>query len=232
MTQEALDHLTALGHAQDEFLASIGVVDAALPVPWLGRWRVRDLVQHLARVHHWAAAQARDVHEVPLGRGPFVLDELYARCAGEVFRTLTDLGPDAIGSTLVGKGPASFWRRRQLHETTVHLWDLRTAGGLDVEASPTVWADAVDEVVTVMQPRQERLARMEPLAAAVDLLATDSPGTTWRLGPAGEPAVVVSGRAVDLGLVLWGRLGPDAAGLTIDGDEAALSDVLAQPLTP
>ena len=51
----------------------------------------------------------------------------------------------------------SFWHRRQLHETLIHLWDLRTAGGLDLVVEPMLWADTVDEALTVMHPRQVRL---------------------------------------------------------------------------
>lgn len=231
----SLDHLRLLGALQDEFLATIPLVDPTTRVPWCGRWRVRDLVVHLARVHHWASGQASRRRETPLGRGPFDLVELYATCAAELRDTLTALGPDAPASTLVGPGPASFWHRRQLHETLVHLWDLRTAGGLPLDVDPAVWADTVDEVVTVMQPRQEHLGRMEPLPAPVALVATDlRPGAraTWSLGGDGAPAVTVRGAAQDLALLVWGRRTPDDDGLGVDGDRAALDDALARRLTP
>ena len=233
MSAPALDHLALLARAQDAFLATIPRVDPDAAVPWCGRWRVRDLVVHLARIHHWAAAEARGVAEVPLGRGPFELERLYRDCAGELLGTLTELGPEAVGPTLLGRGPVAFWRRRQLHETLVHLWDLRTAGGLGVDVAPEVWADTVDEVVTVMQPRQVRLSRMPPLPTAIDLVATDA-DRRWRLStPAdGDAAVEVRGPASTLALLLWGRAGADDAALTVTGDRAALDDALAAPLTP
>lgn len=229
----SLDHLRLLGALQDEFLATIPQVDATTRVPWCGRWRVRDLVVHLARIHHWAAGQASRRRETPLGRGPFDLAELYASCAAELRDTLVTLGPDAPASTLVGPGPASFWHRRQLHETLVHLWDLRTAGGLPLDVGAAVWADTVDEVVTVMQPRQEHLGRMEPLPAPVALVATDvAVGGTWSLGGDGTPAVTVRARAQDLALLVWGRRSPSDDELVVDGDRAALDDALARRLTP
>ena len=88
--------------------------------------------------------------------------------------------------TLVENGPASFWHRRQTHETLVHLWDLRTAGGLDLSVDPRLWADTVDEVVTVMQPRQERMGRMEPLPARSGWSRT-TPGGPWLLGGSDAP---------------------------------------------
>lgn len=228
-----LDHLAELVVVQDAFWATISDVDPATPVRWCGDWRVRDLVEHLARVHHWAAAKARSTREEPLGAGPFVLDDLYRECAAELRSTLVELGPDAIGSTLLGPGPASFWRRRQLHETLVHLWDLRTAGGLGLDARPEVWADTVDEVVTVMQPRQVRRGRMPRLPSAIELAASDV-DRTWRLDTADDgPAVVqVRAPASVLALMLWGRSAPDDAEVEVSGDGGVLSAALAEPITP
>ena len=227
------DLLAVLGGLQDEFLATIPLVDPATRVPWCGRWRVKDLVVHLARIHHWAAGQARRRQEIPLGRGPFALEDLYATCAAELRDTLVELGPDAPAWTLVGNGPASFWHRRQTHETLVHLWDLRAAGGLDLVVDPSLWADTVDEVVTVMQPRQERMGRMEALPAPVALVAGDA-DRAWLLGATTtlEPAVTVSGPADALALLLWGRTEPDDGRLSLSGDAAALRDALGRRLTP
>lgn len=50
---------------------------------------------------------------------------------------------------------------------------------------PAVRADTVDEVVTVMYPRQVSLGRCAPLPAALRLPATDT-GRTWT--PTHEPS--------------------------------------------
>lgn len=233
------DHLRTLADLQAQFRTSIDEVDPDARVPWCGRWRVHDLVVHLGRVHHWAAAQASRGREVPLGRGPFDLGPFYATHAAELHSTLTRLGPDAIGSTLDGPGPASFWYRRQVHETLVHLWDLRTAGGLPLEEPAGLWSDTVDEVVTVMHPRQVRLARTVPLEQRVVLAATDAhpdDRRTWSLAAADdapdEPAVTVHGPAEALALLLWGRTTTTDPRLTVQGDQAWLDDVLTRPLTP
>lgn len=225
-----LDHLGLLIAAQDRFADVAAQVPPDTPVPWCGRWRVRHLVVHLARIHHWAAAQARGEPEVPLGRGPFVPAAIYRSCALELRQTLAEIGPDHEGSTLVGRGPASFWRRRQLHETLVHLWDLTAAGGLEPYGEPQVWSDTVDEVVTVLQPRQVRMGRMPALTAAVALRAQDT-GLTWVLG-GGNPTVAVTGPAQDLALLLWRRRPPEELDLRVDGDRAVVIDVLAHRLTP
>ncbi len=245
--------LPVLHGLQDRFLASIGEVDADARVPWCGRWRVRSLVVHLGRIHHWAAGQARRRQETPLGRGPFVLDEFYAAQAAELRDTLATLDPDAPAWTLDASGVVRFWHRRQTHETLVHLWDLRTAGGLALDVAPALWADTVDELVTVMHPRQVALGRVAAPTVRVRVVATDVAGTDltdvgadavgapqtsrgWTLHAADDappaPVVEVTGPAVSLALLLWGRTTLDDPTLTTVGDRAALAAVLAGRLTP
>lgn len=245
----SLDHLSLLARFQGDFLAAVPHADVDARVPACGDWTVRELVEHLAQIHHWAAGNARGAKGAPLGSGPFDLAPHYAAQASELRATLAGLRPDAVGRVLthpapMGPGPAWFWRRRQTHETLVHLHDLlaATAGagstGL-AGAEPEVWADTVDEVVTVLQPRQVGLGRMEPVRHPVSLVATDVGGTpVWVLGAPGgradevAPDVVVSGTAEGLALTLWHRLTPAEAGLTVEGDRADLETALAQPIVP
>ncbi|GAA4701197.1 TIGR03083 family protein [Promicromonospora umidemergens] len=245
----SLDHLALLARFQGDFLAAVPDADADARVPACGDWTVRELVEHLAEVHHWAAGNVRGAKGAPLGDGPFELAPHYAAQAAALRRALAETDPDSVGRVLahpepLGQGPVRFWHRRQVHETLVHLHDLlaATAGasllGL-VEAEPGVWADAVDEVVTVLQPRQVGLGRMEPLRHPLCLVATDVAGTpVWVLGAPGEradevaPDVVVSGPAEALALTLWHRLTPAEAGLTVAGDRADLETALTQSIVP
>jgi uncharacterized protein (TIGR03083 family) len=244
-----LDHLSLLARFQGEFLAAVPDADADAPVPACGDWTVRELVEHLAEVHHWAAGNVRGARRQPLGAGPFDLAPHYAAQAATLRQALAEVDPDSIGRVLahpgsMGPGPVRFWHRRQTQETLVHLHDLlaATAGagsaGL-VGAPPEVWADTVDEVVTVLQPRQVGLGRMEPLRHPVSLVATDVAGMpSWLLGaPGGRTAeaasdAVVSGPAEALALTLWHRLTPAEAGLTVEGDQAVLDAALAEPIVP
>ncbi|MDQ7992599.1 MAG: maleylpyruvate isomerase family mycothiol-dependent enzyme [Propionicimonas sp.] len=239
--QPPIDQLAALRRHQDVFLAGIGQADPVTPVPWCGRWKVTDLVVHLARIHHWAAAQARRQPEVPLGRGPFDLAELYARCAAELRDTLAELDPDARAWTLLddGKpraeqtGTVRFWHRRQALETLVHAWDLRTATGRGYDPGPEDWIDCLDEVVTVMHPRQLRLGRIAPPDARVRFRPAETE-RVWELTGAApqSPTVTVSGPALTLGLLAWGRTTASDPSLAVTGDPAHLAGVLASGLTP
>ena len=223
-----LDHLAALRRAQDAFLASIGEVDPDARIPWCGRWRVRHLVVHLGRVHHWAAAQASKRQEGPLGRGPFVLDAFYAAQATELRETLERLA-DTEGWTLRRQ------RARVLVAPATAARDMRAPVGparvvrAGRRRRPVLWADTVDEVVTVMQPRQQAMGRMAPLPAPVRLVATDLPAE-WLLGGPGSAPVSVEARAQDLALLVWGRLAP--ADVRVHGDARALDEALGARLTP
>ena len=235
------DHLAALRERQQQFVATIPLVDAATRVPWCGRWKVRNLVEHLARVHHWAAGQARRRAEVALGRGPFELVPFYSTQADELFDTLSELDPDAPAWALSDDGlpkdqrtgTVRFWHRRQALETLVHLWDLRTAGGLDYEPGIDAWSDCLDEVCTVMQPRQLRLARIAPPVLQVRFVAADADAEHHLAGaPPEADQVTVSGTVRSLALLAWGRLPLADPALTITGDEVALRAVLEAGLTP
>lgn len=228
-------YLELLADLQAAFLDGARRADPETRVPWCGRWRVRHLVVHLARIHHWAAAQAARTREVPLGRGPFVLDELYDTCARELRETLHVLDPGATTSTLLGPGPVAFWHRRQVHETLVHLWDLRTAAGAPGAWPAELWADTVDELVTVMQPRQVRLGRMAELPVRIRVEAEDV-GRAWTFEAAPdvheEPDVVVAGPAEALALLLWRRRPVDDADVRVAGSRDALELMLAERTTP
>lgn len=246
-----MDHLRALADLQERFLETTRRADPSTPIPWLGRWKVEQLVVHLARIHHWAAGQARRTQETPLGRGPFAdLPALYAECAAELRATLAELDPDARAWALVDDGvrraqqtgTVRFWHRRQLHETLVHLWDLRTAIGEGLDDVDTggdeAWLDSLDEVVTVMHPRQLRLERVAPPAARI-VFAPTGADASWTLTGAADdaPVVTVAGPAKSLALLAWGRGVPEhdrlaGEGVEVTGDRSLAEAVLRTGITP
>lgn len=236
-----MDRLAALADLQERFLETTRRADPAVPIPWLGRWSVESLVVHLARIHHWAAGQARRQQESPLGRGPFDLPVLYESCARELREALAELDPEARAWTLLDDGvpPAeqtgtvAFWHRRQLLETLVHLWDLRTAIGERLEVDDELWLDCLDEVVSVMHPRQLRLGRVAAPPARVSFAPTGTDAVLQLAGARDDaPAAVIAGPAQALALIAWGRLGLDAPGVTVRGDRDAARAVLAAGVTP
>ncbi|GII98168.1 hypothetical protein Slu03_05460 [Sediminihabitans luteus] len=253
----ALDHLAELARVQDLFADAVRRASPDAPVPGCSPWTVTDLVEHVAGVHRWAAghvraglpdgapAALRSPADADPGAGS--LAERYAPAADELRAVLAAAPPSAVVPTLVGDAPSTFWRRRQLHEVLVHLVDVEAAlaaGDLpgkgharSLGVGPAVWADAVDEIVHVMAPRQVALGRLDALPS-VRLVADDVPGPgpdaphrVWELGS--EPdAVEVRGPARELALRLWRREGDDAPTLTVAGEPRAWQAVLASALTP
>ncbi|HCX84973.1 MAG TPA: hypothetical protein DHV14_07545 [Micrococcales bacterium] len=234
---------------QARFLATVPLVDPDEPVPSCGTWRVRDLVTHLVEIHRWAAAQAARLPEpppdAPLAEpvdAPVDLACHYRAGATELADVLRRLDADAPAWTLLDDSPGdaggtvAFWHRRQKSETLVHLWDLRTATGLDTAEVPDAWwLDCVDEAVTVMHPRQIRLARIAPPPIALTLAADGEHRWTLSGAPPGAPAVSVTGPAPALALLLWGRTSAHDPSLAVGGDPdglRALDALLATSLTP
>lgn len=242
-----MEHLRALATHQARFLATTRHADPATPIPWLGDWTVEQLVVHLSRIYRWAAGQARREASTSLGRGPFDLPQLYADCASEVHRTLSELDPDAPAWALIDDGvpeaqhtgTVRFWHRRLANETLVHLWDLRTAVGEALEAPDDAWLDCLDEVVTVMHPRQLRLERGAPPAARVEFRPTGTDASLTLGGaPDDAPRVVIAGPAGSLALLAWGRgvsdddpLGAEGVEV-VEGDRTVAASSLRAGLTP
>jgi uncharacterized protein (TIGR03083 family) len=256
------DHaLAALGAATSAMLATVRAADPGAPVPACPGWVVTDLVDHLGRVHLWAAHSARvgaPPDPYPRRDREQPLSDWYAACADTIVSTLGELAPDHRAwsfSAHPAHATVRFWRRRQLHETTVHHVDaLQAAGrlpvaGLVVEVPGLTAEDAADgvaEVFEVMAPRSlVRHADRAPLDVipAADPIAfscTDV-DASWTVrvvdgavelvdGIAQGAVARVSGPATLLYLALWHRA--DAAELSTDGDERAARRLLAAALVP
>jgi uncharacterized protein (TIGR03083 family) len=251
----------ALREATAAMVGTVRAADLRAPVPACPGWTVTDLVDHLGRVHLWAAHCAR--HGSPPDPYPRrdreqPLPDWYAACADTIVSTLAELPPDHPSwsfSALPGHQDVRFWRRRQLHETTIHHVDalqavglLPTAGlvrripGLTADQA----ADGVAEVFEVMAPRSlVRQADRPPLEVipAGDPIAFSCTDThdSWTVhlvdgavrvvdDVAQEAVARVSGPASHLYPALWHRA--DSAVLGTDGDEAAARRLLGAALVP
>ncbi|MCE1175208.1 MAG: maleylpyruvate isomerase family mycothiol-dependent enzyme [Propionibacteriales bacterium] len=224
-------HLERLRDYQRRFAETLGEVSPELPIPTCGEWTARDLALHLADIYTWAAHRAGGAR-VRLEPGQDLVAH-YRTAAAVLLTTLSELDPNQACWTLLDDdrpadepriGTRAFWHRRQALETMVHLWDLRTAAGLATAFTPAEWWDCADEVVTVMQPRQVRLARIAPPSTRVVVVPSDAEGLVLDGAPPSAPVVRVSGTAEDLALLLWGRRSAEL--LAVDGDRAALADAL------
>lgn len=235
--------LDLLAAATDRFARTVATADPASAVPSCPDWTVRDLVAHLGNVHAWAEqiVRADDPHlddEDPAGD----LAAWYAERAGRLCATLAEVDPDRPTWNFVGlDATASFWVRRQLHETTMHTVDLDLARDAAPRIDPAVADDGVLETFEIFGPRMVQRGFGAVLDAPVEVRATDT-GTSWTLVPvpqaaprvavAGEPLSVagaVEGTAQDLLTTLWKRT--PVTLLALSGDQDVLTRFLASRLT-
>lgn len=231
--------------------------DPDLPVPTCPAWTLRQLATHVGRVHRWAAeivstrsAEYIPFDSVPDGRYPTEAADRAAWVAAgadRVIAAVADAG-DAPVWAFGRLAPATFWARRQSHETMVHRADAELAIGRDVVLDAGLAADGIDEWLTMATDsrRQGDGSAALPPDAALRVHVTGS-GPSWRItgGPAGlvlergpesaggpdqhgRDAVTVSGPAGPLLLVLVRRRSAaDEPSVRVAGDDALLRGWLA-----
>ncbi len=226
-----LDHVAALRAEVEGLRSLVGQADLEAPVPALGRWRVRDVIAHLGGVHRWATRVVgeRSIAGPGFKKSKLVGDELVSWFREGLDPLIEALDVDPLESC-PNFNPGSpstmdFWQRRQLHETTVHRWDIERGAGVDGRLDTTVASDAVDEFLDVFVRTRGKQTLSGPLA----LLATDT-GDRWLLvpdperpgrvhvEPGGGGPTTLSGPADRLLLHCWGRLGLGEAALDVSGD--------------
>lgn len=210
---DALAHLTKVTGA---FLRDLGESVPDAPLADI-RWTVADLGTHLGEVHRWAAGNALtgkrgDRQNVPTIDEP--LTHWYGDSRDTMLAAFETLDPEAECYTLSKVDRrVRFWHRRQLFETLVHLWDLRSAR--DAAAPPPdevpaqVHADGVSELFDVFLPRASPADRVD-LGGGIRLIASDT-GDTWTFDAAWDRdgdhscEASVSAPAGDLLLWVWNR---------------------------
>ena len=231
-SQDALAHLRVVTGAflRDVGEASTGESDPTAVCADI-RWSVTELVAHLGAVHRWAAANSREAKRHPRTNVPKLdvsLTEWYSTSRDEMLNTFDELDPLAKAYTLSKTDKTvAFWHRRQLFETLVHLWDLRSAADPaahpPAEVNAEVYADGVSELFDLFVPRSGTLA---PLGGGVELIATDTGdrwtfGNDWQRDGGHELTATVSAPADELLLWAWNR-GRARDAVSREGDLAVI----------
>lgn len=223
------DWLGLLRSETDRFASLIDGADLSVPLTFCPGWTLGDLTVHLAGVYRWAAHAVVEgdphLQPAPIEPADPGVRAWYRRQAAHLTEALAATPADAPVWTFDDHdSTAGFWRRRQVHETVIHLWDAQHALGELEPIDPALAWDGVLEVKDILYPRQLRLGRVEPLAPAVRLVATDV-GADMTIGD-GE-AVVIREDAEVLVRLLWHRVDPERE-LT----EPRAAALLANALTP
>ncbi len=252
-TAAGLDPLALFAATVERFANRIPDVDLEGAVPACGSWTAYDLVVHLGNTHAWAATivetgkAAATQNDEPSSRRAAAVAEWYAGKAEDLYEVLRTTDPGRpCWNFAFGEGEAGFWRRRQLHEVTVHRVDLEAVAAMPPPPiAADVAGDGIDEVLTVMLHRMHRRGHPATLTAPLSVICEDT-GRAWTLTPratpgeeGGPPAVVnrrgqgvdqLQGTAVALYLALWKRAPHD--GLTLTGDRARIEAFLDSRLVP
>ena len=150
--------------------------------------------------------------------------------------------PDSHAWSWMSQQDAGFWARRMAHETAIHRVDAVRASGAEFTMPTDLATDCLNEWLEIAtlgefadyKPEAAQAIR-DRAGTSLHLHGTDGqPGVAeWliELGPAGASwrhahataTVALRGPAVDILLVMYGRLPTDAEGVTVLG-EAELLD--------
>jgi uncharacterized protein (TIGR03083 family) len=231
------EYLDAIGREADALAGAAEACAPDAPVPTCPKWTVADLLEHIGRVHRWAAANAqrapdaepwwsRDVDiELPAEHPARVA---WVRDGASALVKALDRPPHTPAWSFMPPATVGFWQRRQAQETAVHRVDAQLAAGRAQPVAADLAADGIDEVLAMIPARP---GRSSPTGAGetIGLRATDVAGD-WlvRLGPEGmevergvdDADVTARGTASDLLLALWGRV--DVADIDVSGDAEIL----------
>ncbi|ACU74912.1 protein of unknown function DUF1503 [Catenulispora acidiphila DSM 44928] len=237
------DFLSLLRSELDTFgalLAGLTKADLDRQVPSCAPWTLYELADHLGNGNLWVTTAIQEGHgrndqERTAPHDPASLHTWYLSTVDQITTALAaDPGTEAWTFSSLMPRTVGFWQRRRAHETRMHRWDLQNAlagvGGAAEPIDAAFAADAVGEVFELFAPRMIKRGLAAEPATALRLTATDA-GRSWEYGP-GEPVSEVAGTASDLALMIWGRIGMDAAGLAWSGDRAAGERVVKAPLVP
>jgi uncharacterized protein (TIGR03083 family) len=190
-----LDTVEAFAAAAERFAVAAAWSDLRAPVASCPGWSTYDLVAHLGNIHAWAATivetgqRAAEQNDEPRSatKGK-VVSSWYVGKAEDLYEVLRHTPLDKpCWNFAHGQGPASFWARRQLHETLMHQVDLDGTQGRSTALDPDVCVDGVDEVLDAMLARMHRRGHVAALTRPVALTADDT-GDTWVVAPQGRHA--------------------------------------------
>ncbi len=230
----ALDEPATIAAAANQISELIRIIDLTTPIGHLGRWRVSDVVAHLGGVHRWTT---RIVNSRSMKGPRFTKSKLDGVELCDWFDTgvqelLNGFQNNDRNETCPNFNPGSvktvgWWSRRQMHETTIHRWDIERSVDRATPIGPIQATDGIDEFLDVFVRARGKQTLTGPL-----LLTTTQPSQTWTLTPAQKPgridiaggesgqfAAKLSGSPNQLLLALWGRLALAETEITITGDK-------------
>jgi uncharacterized protein (TIGR03083 family) len=230
--------------------AYYGGLDAA--VPTCPPWRARDLLYHMGYVHRWATRyvtnqvtdmmpELTEAEQLAAGPPDDELHTWYLDGLGALVNALASADPDMRAWTfLPAPSPLTFWARRQAHETAIHCADAQMAAGFGHAYVADFAADGIDELLIAFFGAEsaDPSAVGDTRGTRCLLVRAADTGQDWHVRlsddgskiiatargscPAESAACTLAGPAWGLYLLLWNRVDPAAAEVTVSGDEQVL----------
>ena len=218
--------------------------DPTTSIPSCPGWTVADIAEHLADCwNFWSRVVADGITdrndlrsiESPTGlEGQMLLDWL-ATTHNALYSALVRAAPGQPAWSWAGSDLTAEWvRRRMVHESAVHLWDIANAVGHPYEVPTAVAADGIDEFLTDFMGYRRMEGAMK-VGGTVHLHCTDTTendvaGGEWFVASVKEPGctftrehrkgdAAIRGRAHDLLMWLWRRNGDRPDSLEFIGDD-------------
>lgn len=187
-----LDHLT---RESARFRVALADADPKARVPTCPDWDADDLLWHLGEVQwFWGEIAERGVtkddqlEEMNRAREPRPSDRagllaFYDRSSERLHRALGDLAPETERWMWADDHSAGYISRRQAHEALIHRVDAELTGGERTPLDPTLAADGVDEVLTVMRGYEDEPGLTATALSGPVLLEAIDTGHTWTVTP-------------------------------------------------
>jgi uncharacterized protein (TIGR03083 family) len=228
-----VDELEAAGVALADAATTAGVDATVATCPG---WDVRALLDHTGMVHRWARAHVLDAaggSRPKLEHAPADgVVEWFRDGHAALVRTLRETASDQPCWAFLSGAPktASFWARRQAHETSVHRADAESARGTVPVIEPSFALDGIGELLEGFYGRSGgRLLADPPFTLRV---APSDAGESWLVDvrpdrrevtrdATGPADCTMRGTAADLYLFLWNRI--PAAPVSVDGDASVVT---------
>lgn len=220
---EIAAHIHALDEQGRALATAVGDAGMAAAVPTCPGWTVRRLVEHLGKVHRWAATYVRE-GRAAFGGGsarmatPPPVDDLldwfvegHAALVGSLRAAPADLD---CWTFLRAPSPLAFWARRQAHETAIHRADADAACGVVPTYEAAFAEDGIGELLEGFYSRKGGSLLADPPCSLL-VVPTDV-DSRWHvaINPDGRRVTVdanapadctIRGSAADLYLLLWNR---------------------------
>lgn len=234
---EVSEHIAALEEHGEELASAAGKAGLEVKVPTCPGWTVRRLVEHLGKIHRWAATYVREGRDAYGGGSPRMatapVDGLLDWFVDGHSALVAALRAAPAGldcwSFLPAPSPLAFWARRQAHETAIHRADAESALGAVPSFDARFAADGIDELLCAFYSRGGGFLVADPPRSL--LVVADDVGRSWHVAihpdrrevtvGAELPAdCTLQGSASQLYLTLWNR--PPRPEPELSGDPAVM----------